>query len=428
MKRRWKAGLGNRMVAGGKGRGAGAVALCLLGCGVARAQQVLAPMPAFSVPSPGLRLGFEDESTASIAPGDFSLMQWGPVGVRPHLDYQFSYGTGIQSAPGSQQASAIQTFSPGVLFTLGKYWMLDYTPTFTYYSSSALQDNVGHNVSLTGRTFYDDWVFGLLQSYTELSAPLIQTGAQTDQETFATALTASYRFNSSMSLDLAVNQNFSFFSQAIATTQQLQSTREWSTLDYFNYKLFSRVTVGLGAGVTYDNVSGGPNYLTETALVRMSYVATSKSTFSVHAGVQDQQYFGGGQPSLFSPVYGAAIAYKLATYTTLTLDSERTVSPAAFQSQVTTTTTVSLGLSQRFFKRFNFTMTGSYNESSYGTTVANVPVNRTDDYYSLNTRVTWAFWKRATASVFYQYSTDVSSQAQFAFSSDQAGFELGYRF
>jgi hypothetical protein len=423
------AGLTNRVLAGGTGRGAGAVMLCFLGYGgAAEAQQVLAPMPTLSVPSPSLRLGFEDETTQSIAPPDFSLFKWGPVDAHPHLDYQFSYGNGIQSAPGQQQSSIVQTLSPGILLTLGKYWFLDYTPTLTYYSNSQLQDNVGHTVSLSGRTFYEDWAFSLSQLYSEISTPLVETGAQTDSESYLTALTASYRFNSSMSMDLAVNQSFTFYNQSAGGAQQLQSTREWSTLDYFNYQLYTRITFGVGVGVTYDNVSGGPNEISEQAQFRVTYVATDKSTLNVHAGVQDQQYFSGGQAPLFSPVFGAAISYKAATYTTITLDGERTVSPAAFQSQVTTTTGVTLGVTQRFFKRFNFTATGGYTSSSYGTTVAGLVVNRNDDYYSLNTRLTWAFWQRATASVFYQYSMDSSSQSQFAFTSQQGGFELGYRF
>jgi len=393
LKRRRNEGLANRVLAGGKGKGAGAVVLCFLGCGGAvKAQQVLAPTPNFSVPAPNLRFGFEDESTASIVPGNISLFQWGPVSVHPHVDYQFSYGTGIQATPGSPQQTVVQTFSPGVLFTLGKNWFLDYTPTLTYYSSSQLENSVGQNVTLSGRTFYEDWALGVSQNYTETSAPLVETGAQTDYESYLTGLTASYRFNSSLSMDLAVNQSFTFYNQSAVNNQQqqqqqqqqpLQNTREWSTLDYINYQLYSRITIGLGAGVTYDNISGGPNQISETVLGRVTYKATDKSTFSLHAGVQDQQYFSGGQPSLLSPVFGAAISYKAAKFTTITLDAERSVSPAAFQSQITTTTTVSLGLNQRFFKRFNLTASGAYTTSSYGTTIAGVAVNRNDDYYSL---------------------------------------------
>jgi hypothetical protein len=436
LKRRQNEGLANRVLAGGTGKGAGAVVLCLLGCGGAvKAQQVLAPTPNFSVPAPNLRFGFEDESTASIVPGNISLFQWGPVAVHPHVDYQFSYGTGIQATPGSPQQTVVQTFSPGVLFTLGKNWFLDYTPTLTYYSSSQLENNVGQNVTLNGRTFFEDWALGISQNYTETSAPLVETGAQTDSTSYLTALTASYRFNSSLSLDLAVNQSFTFYNQSAVNNaggtgvqQLLQSTREWSTLDYINYQLYNRITIGLGAGVTYDNVSGGPNQISETVLARINYKATDKSTFSLHAGVQDQQYFGGGQPSLLSPVFGATISYNAAKFTTITLDAERSVAPAAFQSQITTTSSVTLGLSQRLFERFNLTASGAYTTSSYGTTVVGTAVNRNDDYYSLNTRMTWAFWQRATASVFYQYSIDMSSESVFSFTSSQEGFEIGYRF
>jgi len=49
--------------------------------------------------------------------------QWGPVSFHPSLSYQFLYGTGIQSSPGNQQASVVQTVSPNFLFVIGSHWI-----------------------------------------------------------------------------------------------------------------------------------------------------------------------------------------------------------------------------------------------------------------------------------------------------------------
>src|SRR6185503_14648059 len=103
-----------------------------------------------------------------------------------------------------------------------------------------------------GGTAYEDWVFGLSQGFTRSSAPLVETGTQTEQDAYTTALNGSYRMNSKMSLDLGLNQNFRF-------AQGLQNSREWSTLDWLNYQFFPRLDVAIGAGFGYVDVDTGPD-------------------------------------------------------------------------------------------------------------------------------------------------------------------------
>ena len=106
-------------------------------------------------------------------------LQFGPVAMRPHLDYQFSYGNGIQSSPGQQQNSIVQQVAPGVLFNLGDHWALDYTPILHFYSSSSFHNTVDQSVQLSWGTAYRDWFFSGSQGYASSSNPNIQTAAQT---------------------------------------------------------------------------------------------------------------------------------------------------------------------------------------------------------------------------------------------------------
>ncbi len=92
--------------------------------------------------------------------------------------------------------SLVQQFTPGVLFDIGTHWTVDYDPSLTYYSSKDLRDSLSQSLSLTWGTSYEDWQLGLTQTYATASAPLVETGAQTDTESYVTGLTASYRFNS----------------------------------------------------------------------------------------------------------------------------------------------------------------------------------------------------------------------------------------
>src|SRR5207253_3805471 len=121
-------------------------------------------------------------TAAFVAPNSF--LHWGPFIARPHFNAGVSYSTGLRSRLGSSEDSLSETFAPGILIELGPKWTLDYTPSLTYYSSATLKDNLSHSVSLGGHTSYGQWAFSLSQSYSTSSQPLLETGRQTDQESF----------------------------------------------------------------------------------------------------------------------------------------------------------------------------------------------------------------------------------------------------
>ena len=78
-----------------------------------------------------------------------------------------------------------------------------------------------------GGTTYNDWVLGLIQGYSDISALSAATASQTRTETYNTALNGSYTMNSKMSLDLGLNQN-------IVTADQFSSYSEWATMNWLN--------------------------------------------------------------------------------------------------------------------------------------------------------------------------------------------------
>ncbi len=406
-----------------------ATVICVLGFGrVAGAQPVLAQPPETPITPAAVQelqtnqIGFiPPMETGANALPENQPFKWGEITLRPHLSYRVLYGDGIQSTPGQQKTTVVQEISPGLLFELGRHWTLDYTPTWRLYSSDQFRDGLDHNVILTGGTAYEDWILGVSQSYAATSAPLIETGTQTDQEIYATALTASYRFNSKMSVDLAVNQNF-------LLAQQFNSSREWSTMDYFNYQFWPRLDVAVGAGFGYVAVSTGPNMTYEQYQGRISWRATDKVSLQVHGGLEDRQFLSGGAPDLINPVFGASVQYQPFVNTTLSLNASRAVTASYFQSQVTENTSLTLNLNQRLFKKLNLNLSGGYNMTTYISSLTGAEAGRTDNNYSFNARLSIPFLKRGTAAVFYQYNDNSSSAPGFAFSSSQIGLEVGFRY
>jgi hypothetical protein len=412
--------------------------LCLVAfTRAADAQEVISPPPQSPVVPPALQQ--VEAGNMKVLPPNEAVpgvpeatpFEWGPVTLRPHFLYQFLYGNGIQSSPGQPQMTMIHEISPGISFGLGSQWTLDYTPTWSLYSNRAFRDTLDHSVALNGATAYGDWVLGLSQSYVSSDQPLIETGGQTAQETYSTAITASYRFGRAMSVDLAVNQNFAFTEGSTNTrefTGGLTNTREWSTMDWLNYQFWPRFDIGIGVGGGYDDVSVGTDMTFEQYQGRINWRATDKISLQVHGGLEDRQFLDAGTGDLINPIFGASVQYQPSEVTALSLSANRTVSTSPFQNQVTENTDLSGSLNQRLLERLYLSLGGGYHTVTYVASANGVSAGREDRYYSFNARLSTAFLKRGTIAATYQFSNNSSSVAGYGYSSNQFGLEIGYRY
>src|SRR5271154_625758 len=295
-----------------------------------QAQSVIAPPPSVDVTPPAVQSApnetqvFKPENSLSAFLDELQPLQWGPVILRPHVFYQFAYGTGVQSSPGRQHDTVVQQFAPGVLFILSPKWTLDYTPTFPFYSGGSFQNNVGQSVTLTGGTTYEDWVFGLSQNFTYSSLPQVQTGTQTSQQTYSTSLSASRSLNSNMSVDLGVSQDLNYPSD-------FERTLQWSTLDWLNYEFWPRLNAGVGAGAGY--VEATPNTVFEQIEARVNWRATDKMSFGIRGGPEFTQFTEGGGKPLINPTFAASVQYQPFEPTQLSLGANEVVNNSYFQNQ-----------------------------------------------------------------------------------------------
>lgn len=364
-----------------------------------------------------------------VAPTEMGPLHLGRIDFRPHLAYQVSYGNGLQSAPGQQSDTLINTISPGVLIRLGSHWTLDYTPSIRLYSDSRFKDGTDHAVSFAGSTSYNDWTLGLSQSYASTSQPLIETGAQTDQEAYNTALTASHQLGSQMSMDLAVNQSFRFIDQAVAS-EALSNVREWSTTDWINYQFAPRLTVGIGAGFTYDNMAEGPDMTSEQLQGRVTWKVRDKLSFLLTGGLNDEQFLNSASSDLLTPIFSLAATYQLFDATTLSLSGSRSVTPSYFQNQSTEVTSINAGLRQRLLGKLFLGLAGSYGTTTYHGTTSGPTAAGIGNYdiTSFNASLSTVLRKRVTASAFYQLSYNSSGSALYNYTIRQAGLSLAYQF
>jgi hypothetical protein len=392
----------------------------------ARAQQVVTPPPTVSVTPPampetasGETQVFSTENPASTFLDEAQPLQWGPVTLRPHVFYQFAYATGLLSSGNKPNDTFIQSLAPGMLFVLTPRWTLDYTPTLIFYSNENFGDNVGQSVTLTGGTTYESWVFGFSQNFTYSSSPEVQTGTQTSQDTVNTALTASCPLNSKISVDLGIYQDLNF-------PTDFQRTLEWSTLDWLNYEFWPRLVVGVGAGAGY--IDSTPNMVFEQIQGRVNWRATDKTSFQLSGGGQFSQFTDSGAAPLVNPIFQGTIQYQPFKYTQISVNGGEQVNTSYFQNQVNVVTSVGANLSQRLQEKFYLNVSGSYDWDNYIAAVNGMNANSPVNYYSINVNLSTTLSKRLTASIFYTYNESITSQTGLAFSSNQVGFNVGFKY
>jgi len=411
------------------------------------AQNILTPPPSSGPLLPPAVLEYQTNQASQMqvfAPAETAPPQpahpftLGPVAIHPHPLYQFLYGNGIESSPGETQNTIVQEFSPGVLFDIGPHWSLDYTPTLIFYSSSQFRNAVDESVLLSWGSAFRNWFVSGSQSYASTSEPFVEIGGQTEEDTYSTTLSASYKIGQKLSLDLGFNQNFDYFNTGQSPTNLLlglANSRVWSTLDWLNYQFRPRLTAGLGIGFGYNQQQDSPDSIDEQYQAQLNWRATDKTSFQLSGGLEDQQYLSGDASSLLTPIFAATVQYQPFAQTRISVGANRTVSTGDFQDQTVESTTVTCDFNQRLLGRLFFDLSGSYTSDKYVAALAGLSTGRSDNIYTMSPRLTIPFLKRGTASVFYEYSQDSSSQtgfaagsAAFAYATHQVGFEIGYTY
>jgi hypothetical protein len=373
------------------------------------------------------RLIQAENAAASLDPKspDFlnpnTYLTWGPVTARPHLVTRFSYGNNLRSVAGRNSNTVIEEISPGSLFELGKKWRLDYTPTLSFYSSKDFKDTLGHNVSLVGDVSHDDWAFRVSQLYTLTSQPLVETGRQTEQESFLTLFNATHHFSSRLMLDLGVNQNF-------LSAQQFTGSKTWSTMDWLNWQSSPRLSFGAGIGGGFQLVSNASDMSYEQFQGRVDARIAQKLTLSLHGGGEVRQIIDSGADSLINPIFGASIIYHPFEVTTLSLSGNRAINPSLLQGEVTESTDISAALTQRLLGVVYLTLSGSYGNTRYIVSNSLLALSREDNILTFSSNLTYPFTLHGSAAIFYTHSDNSSTAADFNYSSHQVGLELAYRF
>ena len=218
-------------------------------------------------------------AAAAAAPTGPAIPLWGPIDMRANMNYLFTAADNVESQPGVGQSTVQQTVSLGLIFDIGSHWILDYMPSYSIYSGGGFQNTFSQNLLLRGGTTYEDWTLGLVQSYSSTFEPLIETGTQTSEVDYQTAITAAYQMGSKLSLQLAA-------SQYIQNTGGFDNVDTWSGNVGLAYAASDRLSYALSLGVGYDDVSGSSSSPFEILQGSITFRPGPKLSVNVSGGAE----------------------------------------------------------------------------------------------------------------------------------------------
>jgi hypothetical protein len=193
-----------------------------------------------------------------------------------------------------------------------------------------------------------------------------------------------------------------------------------------NYEFWPRLTAGVGAGLGYVNAN--PNMVFEQLQARVGWRATDKISFQVSGGAEFTQTTDDSSDALANPILGASIQYQPFDQTKLSIGASRVVSPSYYDNQIDAVTSVNGDLQQRLLGKLFLDVGASYNWNNYTSLANGVAANANADYYSVNVQLSTTILKRGTVAVFYNYNGNSTTQSGLSYTSNQVGFNVGYRY
>lgn len=345
----------------------------------------------------------------------------GPVFFHSRLSYNYINAEGLPTRGGRRVASEIHTTRAQVLADIGEHWALEYSPSWRNYTARAMSDTFDQSVRLSGDAAFRDFGFKFAESY-EVSTPtLAETGRQTELETWATSLGATYKLSPHIRLVGTGNLDERYSDIA-------PRVRRWSGQTKVNLTVSPRLSLGIGPGFQYTEIANSPDTYGESYTADVNWHPTDKLTLSLDGGVQKTHSTASAGLNLSKPKVDLALDYRPFETTGIRLAASKKVSTSYFKDLVTEDFLWEASIQQRLLGRFYLNAAYSRKENDYTSTNVLSLNNRSDTIKTLHARLSTKLLKRFAVAATFQKTTNTSSLSTFTFSSKQYGGEISCRF
>jgi hypothetical protein len=368
-------------------------------------------------------------NSSAIIITNSSAMRLGPFDVLASLRGNITYDDNIYIQHVNKTSDLIWTATPGVALAAGDYrekqeslFMLAYSPSFILFTDHDHNNAIDQDVQLGAEWHPGSWILGLKQGYQQISGGIIEIGNRVTAIAYNTDLDLEYDLSPKTSFNFDARQSINDYDGPYFNYTQ-RTVAGWA-----NYEITPKVKLGAGITGGFMDILDNPDQTYQQALLRASYLLTTKVTAQASAGVELREFQGTAKDRA-NGTFSLAGVYSPWEGTQLQLETyRRDQSSLVLVDQNYTVTGFSGGARQAIFEKYTLDLLGGYNFSDYYSTTPGVIASRHDDYFFIQFGVDYTVSDRLTVGVLYEYRDNDSSVATSTFSDQQVSMTATYHF
>ena len=381
-----------------------------------------------------------------------STLRLGGLDLFPHAAGEMQYDNNILISHANALNDVIWTFSPGLTlagggvgaylpgsvtveqlrnllyYSLvedvtkpGRFFAVDYTPSFIFYTDHSENDNTGQSVKLSGGYSVSRLALGLDFDYDRAQVKSSGAGTLIGENLYDARFRSRYDLTDRTSLE--VNGRYYRLDY---DNPLYQGYQELSNENWLNRTFADRLSLGVGLGVGRDLPQQSADQTFERALARAVYRLSGKLYFSSAFGVEFRQYDSGESGSL-TPVVRITGNYQVREGTTVSLEGHVLQEPSIFGGYNDTRWGGSAGVRQRLFYRLYAEASAGYDNIKYNITQGQSSSSRTDNYFYGRLTFDYEFNRHVVGSLFYTYYRDNSSYVAYSYDDTVLGLRVMWR-
>lgn len=351
-----------------------------------------------------------------------------PVGaaigfLRPKIYYSVQYGDHLPTANAHERNSIIQEFEPSINIQFAEHFFLSYAPKFIWYSDDVLKDQTNQQINFNANGTVGDLSIRASQTYSLTEDPILETWAQTRQESIGTDLSAAYPLSNKTTIEASISRYTRF-------TDAYTDLESWSGFVSLRRQRSQGLSVSIGAGSTYNFINPGSDLVSHQVKCGLRWTQGERLFLEFEGGVDVSRFRAASGESVENPVYGMSLNYRVFEFTTVSVGARRVVTPSLYSNQLSDVARYNFSIKQRIFVNFMLQAGVDYSDYNYMNLAPGVAANsdRSDKYWAYNMSLDTRLFAKVSVSVFCRYSRNRSDLNAFTYSGTLTGASFRYAF